>query len=185
VRFHDRREWDHDYRFQRFGVDFTGGEVDAFVRDDLAPGIEVDTSGTLVINIRRGDYYAHEGFRDMYAFDQAGYLRAALELVGGAENILVVYDDDVWCRANLDGLLRSFASSLEYAAPDPLANFRSVSAAARIVGTNSTFSYWAAHVSTVLHQDAQIIMPLFHARLDAGTDGYQLDTRWHAVDGFH
>ena len=185
VRFHDRREWDHAFRFQRFGVDFSGEQVDAFVRDDLAPWIDADGPGTVVVNVRRGDYYEHEGFRDMYAFDQAGYLRAALELSGDADRILVVSDDALWCRANLDGLLRRFASSVDYAEPDPLANFRAVAAAARVIGTNSTFSYWAAHVSTVLHHDAQIVVPRFHARLDVGTDGYQLDPRWHAVEGFH
>ena len=43
-----------------------------------------DESGTLVINVRRGDYYTE--FIDKYAFDQAGYVCAALERVrsGGA-----------------------------------------------------------------------------------------------------
>ena len=185
VRFHDRREWDHDFRYQRFGVDFAGEDVDAFVREDLAPWIDADTSGTLVVNVRRGDYYEHDGFKDLFGFDQAGYLRAALEHSGGAERILVVSDDDRWCRAHLDAVLRDFGSTIDYAAPDPIPNYRAVAGARRIIGTNSTFTYWAAHVATVVHDDAQIIMPRFHARLDAGTDAFQLDPRWHAIEGFH
>lgn len=184
LRFHDRREWDHDHRFQRFGHDFDGDDVDAFVRDDLAPRIEPDGSDTLVVNVRRGDYYEHAGFRERFGFDQVGYLGVALERIGGADRILVVSDDADWCRATLDGLLRATASRVDYADPDPLANFHAVAAARRIIGTNSTFTYWAAHVATAT-QNAQVIVPRFHARLPEGSDAFQLDPRWDVVEGFH
>ena len=57
-----------------------------------------------------------------------------------AERALVVSDDPDWCRANLDSLIRSRAGEVEYAAPDPLANFLAVARACRIIGTNSTFT---------------------------------------------
>ena len=84
VRFSDRREWDAAWLYQRFGIDFTADDISAFVRETLAPHVIPDDSGTLVINVRRGDYYTE--FIDKYAFDQVGYVSAALERVrtGGA-----------------------------------------------------------------------------------------------------
>ena len=69
--------------------------------------------------------------------------------------------------------------------PDPLANFHAVAQASRIIGTNSTFSYWAAYVAGVIHPAAEVVMPRFHARMAHGTDAHQLDPRWIVVGGFH
>lgn len=184
MRFSDRREWDDRYLYQRFGVDFDAEQVDAFARDALVPHLVPDRSGTVVVNVRRGDYYTD--FRDKYSFDQAGYIEAALELVGPAERILVVSDDPAWCSQNLDELLRASSADVEYAETDPWSNFVAVAQSARIIGANSTFSYWAGHAATVLHDDALVIMPRFHGRMGAGrTDAHQLDPRWTAIEGFH
>ena len=129
------------------------------------------------------DYYAEHASK--YSFDQAGYLEAALERASPAERALVVSDDAEWCRSNLHALIRSYAPSVDYAEPDPLANFRAVAGASRIIGTNSTFTYWAAYVAGVIHPDAEVIMPQFHARMVHGTDAHQLDPRWKVIDGFH
>jgi hypothetical protein len=182
LRFRDRREWDDVWLYQRFGVDFTADDVDAFVRATVAPHIVPDDSGTLVINVRRGDYYAE--FIGKYAFDQVGYVGAALDRVGPAERVLVVSDDPEWCRAHLDPIIRTKASAVDYAEPDPLANFHSVARASRIIGTNSTFTYWAAYVAGVIHPGAAVVMPRFHARMTHGTDAHQLDPRWTVLDGF-
>ena len=183
LQFRDRREWDDVWLYQRFGVDFTADDLDAFVRATLSPRINPDDSGKLVINVRRGDYYTE--FLDKYAFDQVGYLVAALERVGPAERVLVVSDDPEWCRAHLGPMIRARSSDVEYAQPDPLANFHAVARASRIIGTNSTFTYWAAYVAGVIHTDAQVVMPRFHGRMAHGTDAHQLDPRWIAISGFH
>jgi hypothetical protein len=183
LRFHDRREWDADWLYQRFGSDFAADDVAAFVEETIAPHVEPDRSGALVINVRRGDYYAE--FANKYSFDQPAYLGAALDRMPGAERALVVSDDAEWCRANLDDLIRSRVEMVEYADPDPLANFLTVAGASRIIGTNSTFTYWAAYVAGVIHPTAQVIMPRFHARMAHGTDAHQLDPRWTVLDGFH
>ncbi len=182
LRFRDRREWDDVWLYQRFGVDFTADDVNAFVRATVAPHIVPDDSGTLVVNVRRGDYYTE--FTDKYAFDQVGYVGAALDRVGSAERVLVVSDDPEWCRAHLSSIIRTKTSHVEYAQPDPLANFHAVAQASRIIGTNSTFSYWAAYVAGVIHPAAEVVMPRFHARMAHGTDAHQLDPRWIAISGF-
>lgn len=183
VRFPDRRAWDESWLYQRFGTDFSADDVTAFVHDTLAPHIDPDRTGTLVINVRRGDYYSE--FAGKYAFDQVGYIAAALERLAPADRVLVVSDDADWCRANLDAVIRSSARDVGYAEPDPLANFLAVAGADRIIGTNSTFSYWAAYVAGVIHSGAEIVMPRFHARMTHGAEAHQLDPRWIAIDGFY
>lgn len=183
VRFRDRRAWDETWLYQRFGTDFSAEDVTAFVQDTLAPHVVPDRTGTLVINVRRGDYYSE--FAGKYAFDQVGYVGAALERLAPAERVLVVSDDADWCRANLDAVIGSDAREVEYAQPDPRANFLAVAGAGRIIGTNSTFSYWAAYVAGVIHPGAEVVMPRFHARMTHGAEAHQLDPRWIAIDGFH
>lgn len=49
--------------------------------------------------------------------------------------------------------------------------------------TNSTFSYWCAYISNVLHRDnyAEVYAPWFHARTIDGGRAYQLDPRWSVI----
>ena len=65
--------------FGRFGEDFTREQLDDFVRTHLAPRVDDDTDpGTLVVNVRRGDYFDAEN-RAGFAFDQDAYLKVAVQ----------------------------------------------------------------------------------------------------------
>lgn len=183
MRFSDRRDRD-PRKPNRFGQDFTIETLQAFVGECLAPRIPADTSGALVINVRRGDYYEGALFREMFGFDQLGYLREALERAGPAERILIVSDNEAWCRENVDVIARTAAPIVDYVPADPQANFRAVAGAARIIGTNSTFTYWAAYTAGVVHDRPQVIMPSFHARTVNDGLATQLDPRWIAIDGY-
>lgn len=188
VRFADRREFTEN---AVFGSDFTRDELHSFIREyvvgsDLV-GHAPSDSGLLVVNVRRGDYYSFPPFRGLYGFDIPAYLEVALpralSLGPAVREILVVSDGIDWCRLKLDGLLRRFAP-VEYADPEASAeeNFRQVATAQRIVGTNSTFSYWGGYVSNVLHgADSHVTMPAFHARQRNGGRAYQLDPTWDIV----
>jgi hypothetical protein len=184
VRFHDRRDWGEHSWAQRFGVDFTRESLNAFISESLAPYIHRNDSGTLVINVRRGDYYSSSGLQRLYGFDQLGYLSEALERIGPVDHTLIVSDDPQWCRENLLDLVKPVSRGVDFAERDPLSNFLAVSAASRIIGTNSTFTYWGAYIAGVLHDKPMIVMPRFHARLDEGPDAYQLDPRWVIVEGY-
>jgi hypothetical protein len=183
IRISDRRDRDPRKR-NRFGVEFTRESLYRFVAECLAPYVEPDVSGTLVVNVRRGDYYVGAAFRDKFGFDQLGYLREALERAGAASRILIVSDDERWCRDNVGLLAHEQAAIVDYVPADPRANFRAVAAASRIVGTNSTFTYWAAYTAGVVHHDPQVIMPAFHARGVEGGRAVQLDPHWIAVEGY-
>lgn len=186
VRFHDRRVWDHEFRFQRFGVDYSAADLASFVSACLAPGAPGIEGGPVVINVRRGDYYTGDAAQ-RFGFDQVAYVAAALEIaaVGRGDAVRVVSDDPEWCRAALGPVLEGIAGSVSFEATEQVRNFRAVAGANLIIGSNSTFSYWAAHVATARDPKALVIMPAFHARLSGGTDAYQLDPRWIALDGFH
>jgi hypothetical protein len=183
IRFSDRREWDGAYLYQRFGSDFTRDDIAAFVSKTIAHHVAPGPANNIAINVRRGDYYTE--FRKKYEFDQVGYIREALERFDVGERALVVSDDEVWCRANIGPVVEASGREAIFASPDPWNNFVAVAQARYIIGTNSTFSYWAAYVSDVIHEDAQIVMPRFHGRMAAGTHAHQLDPRWTAIDGFH
>ena len=185
MRFHDRREWDEQSWHQKFGDDFSRAALRAFIAEMLAPFIRPDRTDAVVLNIRRGDYYSNPGLRERYGFDQLGYLSSALQATGISERALVVSDDMDWCRENLDSLIRQSHQEVDYAEPGAVSNFTAIAAARTLIGTNSTFSYWGGYIADALHEDAMIVMPRFHARIDENTDAYQLDPEWTIIDGFH
>jgi len=185
LRFHDRRVWDDVARNQRFGEQFSRAQLNDFVREVLAPGIPAATDDDVIVNVRRGDYYAQAELRERYGFDQIGYLTDALQRVERSERIRVVSDDPQWCRDNLEGLLLDHTDQVVYEPPGAVANFLAVSSHRTLIGTNSTFSYWGGYIAGALHEDARVIMPRFHARLETGTDAWQLDPAWTIIDGHH
>lgn len=184
LRFSDRREWEPEWLYQRFGIDFARPQLHAFIDDALLPALAPGPSdGRLVINVRRGDFYATE-FEAKHGFDVVGYVTAAVAHFDGARSALVVSDDADWCRTHLGDLLIDRIGDIEYAAPDPLANLRAIASAQRLIGANSTFSYWGAYIADRTHEHAQIVMPRFLARMAHGHDAHQLDPSWTALDGF-
>jgi len=185
VRFHDRREWDAETSWkQRFGLDFTRESLGAFIADCLAPYLDSEESGMLVVNIRRGDYYSKPVLRDRYGFDQLAYLRDAFGRAGRVDRTLIVSDDPEWCRENVLDLAAEISEVVEFPGRDPVSNFKAVAAASLIIDTNSTFTYWGAYIAGVLHPSPVVMMSRFHGRFPHWTDAYQLDPRWIAIDGY-
>ncbi|WP_309127642.1 alpha-1,2-fucosyltransferase [Microbacterium sp.] len=183
VRFSDRREWDPEWLYQRFGVDFGRDQLHAFVREVFAGQVTHGPPARLVVNVRRGDFYATQ-FEAKHGFQIVPYVQAALKLFPERRDVLVVSDDAEWCRTRLDRMLRDGAEQVDYAAPDPLRNLLALAGSHSLIGANSTFSYWGAYIADALHDDARIVMPRFHARMAHGSDAYQLDPSWTALDGF-
>ncbi|RPF26390.1 alpha-1,2-fucosyltransferase [Georgenia muralis] len=196
VRPWDRREWPPTSQFQRFGEDFGPSDLKVFIEDmilgsPLMPDArEVDDGGTddpVVLNVRRGDYYAIPEFRRSYGFNLETYMDEALRRINAREpvrTILVVSDDVAWCRENLGDRLRAMVPEVRFISPaaTPLDHFRAVASARRLIGANSTFSYWAGYVATVLHgARAHVVMPGFHSRAVNGGRAFQLDVRWDVV----
>lgn len=193
VRVRDRRVWPAPDLHQRFGTDFTRADVDAFVDTALAgpvraaPGVPDLGRSDVVVNVRRGDYYADPGFRARFGIDTQAYLSVALDRVrahGPVPRVHVVSDDIPWCRAELDRPLRAYAPLVTYAVGgDPFTDLATLGRAHRLVATNSTFSYWGAHVATRLGgPTTQVVVPGFHALGFHDGRAIQLDPAWDRVD---
>lgn len=195
VGFFDRRVMG---MLQDWGVDYDGTALHAFIREVLLPSQTLTRSPAtelgeddLMVNVRRGDYYANPAHFATYAFDQAEYLRRALVAArdqdGPIPRIHVVSDGLDWCRTHLTWTA-DFAPRVTFADPGETArdNFATIANARRIVLTNSTFGYWAGYVSNVIHlargedNRASVIAPWFHARIGDGK-AEQLDPRWCAI----
>jgi len=99
IRFSDRRAWDSAWLYQRYGVDFGPADLESFIRHAIARHIVLLDPDAVVVNVRRGDYYTH--FAEKYSFDQAGYVGAAMEVMGEVERVVVVSDDKEWCSRTL------------------------------------------------------------------------------------
>lgn len=181
--------------YQRFGREFTPTQLQAFLRDVLLDGTELGDrattqslgEGVVTLNIRRGDYYSVTRFRGMYSFDIAEYLRVALdrqEEVGGAfETIRIVSDDPDWCRLKLSFLAERAEVTYADHGRGAWGDLLELARSPRLVLTNSTFSYWGAHLSNELHGAfALTVAPWFHRRdIDDGRAWF-LDPRWTIVE---
>jgi hypothetical protein len=165
--------------------------VDIFVRRYLLPGSPLveaaarSAPAELVVNVRRGDYYSVPEIRARYGFDVESYLRIAVSgavAAGDPSSLVVVSDDPEWCRAHLSWL--QDVALVSYVSEGPIEHFTTVASARRIVLTNSTFSYWAAYVSNVLHSDnhAAVWAPAFFDRSQNGGRSVGLDPRWSVVE---
>lgn len=175
---------------------FTERSREAFIREVLLPspllaGVRetpYTTDDTIVVNIRRGDFYSDPFHRTRHAIDIDSYVRAAIEgslsADGPARGIHLVSDDISWCAEHL-GWLASYGE-VTYQPPEatPAISFRDVSSARRLLITNSTFSMWAAFISTVVHGDnaAKIWSPAFFMSTYEPGRCYEYDQTWSFVD---
>lgn len=198
VSFLDRRGhyWAENETYTGDPRGFTQESRDAFVTEVLLPspllqGVR-DTpyanDDVIVINVRRGDYYSDPFHRPRHAMDVVGYLREAvprsIEHDGPVERLHLVSDDIGWCVDHLSWL-ESYGR-LTHQSPDatPASSFRDLCSARRLVMTNSTFSMWAAFVSTALYGDnlAKIWAPAFFMSTYAPGRCYEYDSGWSFVD---
>lgn len=142
---------------------------------------------SLTINVRRGDYYSDPRWHALYGFDIDAYVRVAFDGArrqGPIERINVVSDDAEWCRRNLSWLADK-GRDVAWHGPngDPMDHFVRLASARRLILGNSSFSYWGAYVSNVLHGDNHELVwaPRFHRRDINDGVAWQLDPTWSVV----
>lgn len=170
-----------------FGVDFSASELDDFIQSRLLASTDFgDLTERTVVNVRRGDYYDDPQTRESYGFDQTAYLRRALAL-SNPRQVHVVSDDIEWCRHHVDWIAEIAPTTFANATDSPMSNLRDLVTAQGLVLTNSTFSYWGAHLNNTVHSlrgtpnHTQVVAPWFFSRAEAGGRAYQLDPRWQVV----
>ena len=195
LRFTDRRVHLVPTFFQAFGADFAAEDLQRFISQVLlqSPLLTLSPAGgarnndaiSVAVNVRRGDYYDNPEFKAQFGFDLVSYIRAAVDEVereaGRLDSVLVVSDGPDWCRQHLTWL-RERTPLLRFEGPEAgiVGNFRSLAGSRRLILSNSTFSYWGAYVSNVLHGDnhRQVWAPSLHSRAVNGGQPWQHDPRW-------
>lgn len=164
--------------------------LSSFVSELLLPGATIAEEPadigeeSLVVNVRRGDYFSVPQHRAAFGIDTVAYtleaVRLSVEDHGAPREIVVVSDDTDWCREHLDAL--SDVAPLrvrEGAVADDLA---ALAHARRLVLPNSTFSYWGGYIGDVLHPDREVLAPWFFNRTAHGGRAGQLRPRWRRVE---
>ena len=164
--------------------------VEEFLRQVVLPGSSITDTGVsdaLVVNVRRGDYYSDAVIWSQYGFDLLAYLQLAVaesvQRDGTPPSITVVSDDLDWCRREMSWL-HDIAPTRFPLSAGPAEDFATVSSARRMVITNSTFSYWAAHVSNVLDGSNHHLVwaPRFFDRSQNEGRSWLLDERWSIIE---
>ena len=183
--------------FQGFGTDFSREELEHFIRTilltgpalkNLMDGCREDEAPSVTVNVRRGDYYDNPDFKALFGFDVQSYVLAAISEVerttGPLASVLVVSDWIDWCREHLSWL-GDHAPTLRFEGSEngTQSNLRRIAEARRLIITNSTFSYWGAYLSNVVHGDGHggVWVPSLHSRAIAGGQAWQHDPRWKVL----
>lgn len=199
VRFLDRRELG---TFQGFGTHYGADDMTHFVRRYLlpSPGLTgfravaeqggLVGASTIVVNVRRGDYYSVPEYRERYGFDVRGYCLAAVREQlewRHAERVMFISDDVEWCLEGLGDEVGRLGLAVDAQADrDPQRDFASLCWSDRLILANSTFSYWGGYVSTVrAGESGLVVAPWFHARDWLGGKSFHLHPRWRIIEGFH
>ncbi|KRE97324.1 hypothetical protein ASG76_00920 [Nocardioides sp. Soil774] len=184
VRFTDRRvqPWRNEVELD---ARYDPPHLEAFCREFLLPGVgnAAAPADRLVVNVRRGDYYAPEHV-DEFGFDVVSFVRAAVDEAisgGGAPaSIRIVSDDTGWCDDHL-GFLKGIAPVSFGATNDPLSDLRELAQARRLILSNSTFAYWGGYIGDVIAGERQVLAPAFWGRSEPGSTRH-LRPEWTAVD---
>lgn len=180
----------HGY-FQGHGYDFDDDSLSSFTdRYLLSRNPFVDSIGqystrsdTVVINIRRGDYYSVPELRGNYSFDVSEFIHSALPLHGQEpERVVLVSDDPDWCRIKLSWLAELYDVEWPRLGEEPSINLARLAGAERLVLANSTFSYWGGYMSMVRSSEAVVVCPAFHARHIGGGRTFHAMKRWTIVE---
>lgn len=119
---------------------------------------------TLVLNVRRGDYYTSPTIHKMFGIDTVTYIRTAISQAiekNMPSNIIVVSDDLKWCNQNLNFLTDIAPTKFDKFGHDMFDDLALLSVARRLILTNTTFGYWGAYIANI-NNDAEIYAPSHH-----------------------
>ncbi|MFJ3031498.1 alpha-1,2-fucosyltransferase [Rothia terrae] len=120
---------------------------------------------SLVINIRRGDYYSVPEIKSEYGIPTIRYVHTALEKALSLytpSSIFVVSDDLKWCSENLDFLKDIAPTSFTKYGSTMYDDLAMMAAAPALILTNSTFSYWGGYIAHCVNKPLTVA-PAFHS----------------------
>ena len=113
----------------------------------LARMQNVVDENSLVINIRRGDYYSVPQINEVFGIDTVTYVEEALKKLQATvtpSKIIFVSDDLQWCEENLSHLNSVAPCIFEKQGSGMFDDLALVASAPYLILTNTTFGYWGA-----------------------------------------
>lgn len=182
----------HGY-YQGIGHDYSPDDLMSFCRrflldkspfERLTEGYAAGTD-TVVVNVRRGDYYSNPVHRGNYSFDIAEYVKVAVKSsreLAPIGRFVVVSDDVAWCQLKLSWLQDEATVSWFDGAEGPAADLARLAAARRLILANSTFSYWGGYLAQARQPEADVIAPWFHARHMGGGRLFHAPPTWRLIE---
>ncbi len=182
----DRREAIPELFYQRYGSDFNAADLTAFITSvldtDLAPSSE---DAIITVNVRRGDYYESSRRIATFGLDFGDYLRSALDLARSrapVEAMRIVSDDNEWAASAVAQAAPELPIDEVIPGPPPNQLF-ALARSSRLILANSTFSYWGAYMSEVVHspRGVDVYVPAHHARNLNGGEPWQHAPAWNAI----
>lgn len=124
-----------------------------FIRDKadasrLPAAIEADN--TVVLHIRRGDYFSNPQAAATHAVSLESYYRRAIERLCGDEAAyqFIVYSDDPDPLAHFPSIQLTNVELCSSALSDPYTDLLAMSCAKNLVIANSTYSWWSAYLAS-------------------------------------
>lgn len=137
---------------------------------------------TVVINVRRGDYYTDPRFTWAFGIDVVAHVREALQMLDrdgiSLDDLVIVSDDLPWCAENLGEVLPARPRTVP-GRTGPFDDLAVLSSASTLILANSTFSYWGSYIAASRLPRHRAIAPSHHERLDiGGTSSPMFDPLW-------
>lgn len=177
-----------------FGQDFDIPTLEGFSRKlvDTSPRFQerrrrlgkLVTPNSLVLNVRRGDYYQYDHLIEQYGLDIPAYVKNAISAVQQSgrpiSSVLMVSDDPQWCMENLaEGL--PWPTVVDQERSGMFDDLAALSLAPTLVLANSTFSYWGSHLAASFIPDHLAFAPPYHYREGGREVRDAFDPRWQIV----
>ena len=147
----------------------------------LAKMQNVVDENSLVINIRRGDYYSVPQINEFFGIDTVTYVEEALKKLQDTvtpSRIIFVSDDFQWCVDNLSHLNSVAPCIFEKQGSGMFDDLALVASAPYLILTNTTFGYWGAYIGELLAQKL-VLSPDIHKLIPIDARVYQERPQMH------
>lgn len=133
-------------------------------RNRIKEAQKLITADSLVISVRRGDYFSNPSINQKFGVDSVIYIRSALKMALGTftpSNIVVTSDDLAWCESELSFLSQVAPTTFLKLDETMFGDLAVLAAAHHLILTNTTFGYWGGYIADALNQ-AQVWVPSEH-----------------------
>lgn len=172
---------------------FTSYDFDSFVRSYILSSESFMrrrkqleryvSSDTLIINIRRGDYYSFPAIKEKFGIRTSEYVKQAIQRMD-SENffaqIIVTSDDLEWCTEHLSFLNNYAPTRFTKLGNSMFDDLAVLSLGSLFILTNTTFGYWGAYIADVL-RPTTVLVPDVHERTNCVAVPHQHLPSWIQV----